>query len=126
MKSISEKKLAISDEYSPFATYIDNKLKIFSPRERSILDNQIQNLIFNAEMKQYTQPIHTQPFYFQNSNTQTRSNYASQNSHVYQPIPAQYSHQISNQQLQSVITPTEQTSSYDTDPFQPLPHTSME
>lgn len=27
MKSISEKKPAVSDEYSPFATYIDNKLK---------------------------------------------------------------------------------------------------
>jgi len=58
MKSISEKKPAVI-EYSPFATYIDDKLKIFSPRERAILDNQIQNLIFNAEMKQYTQPTHT-------------------------------------------------------------------
>jgi len=126
MKSISEKKPAVSDDYSPFATYIDNKLKIFPPRERAILENQIQNLIFNAEMKQYTQPIHTQPFYFQNTNTQIPSNYASQNSHIYQSVPAQYSHQISNQQLQSVMTPPEQTALYDTDTFQPLPHTSME
>lgn len=53
------------------------------------------------------------------------SNYAPQNSHIYQPIPAKYSLQTSNQ-LKSVITPPEQTSLYDTDAFQPLPHTSME
>jgi len=60
MKSISEKKPAVSYEYSPFATYIDSKSKIFSPHEKAILENQIQNLIFNAEMKHCTQPVYTQ------------------------------------------------------------------
>lgn len=127
MKSISEKKPAVNHEYSPFATYIDTKLKIFSPHEKAILENQIQNLIFNAEMKHYsTRSVHTQPFFFQNP--QMPSNYIPhnilQNNHTYQPIPAQYSYQnmpftnvenTSNQQLQSVFTPPEQNSLCDTE-----------
>ncbi|XP_022177686.1 uncharacterized protein LOC111038770 [Myzus persicae] len=119
MKSISEKKPA------------------------AILENQIQNLIFNAEMKHYsthsvhTQPGHTKPFFFQNP--QMPSNYlphnSLQNNHTYQQIPAQYSYQnmpftnvenTSNQQLQSVFIPPEQNSLCDTEVFQPLPNTSMD
>lgn len=51
-----KKKPAVSDG---FAMYVENKLKIFSPPERAIFENQIQNLIFNAEMKQYSN--NTQP-----------------------------------------------------------------
>eukprot|EP00102_Acyrthosiphon_pisum_P024203 XP_016661413.1 PREDICTED: uncharacterized protein LOC107884243 [Acyrthosiphon pisum] len=116
MKSISEKKLA------------------------AILENQIQNLIFNAEMKHYTQPVHTQPghtqpYYFQNAHTQIPSNYNPHNSlnvqysHPNMPLThlAENLHNTSNQQqLQSLFTYPEQNSLCDTDAFQPLPHTSMD